>query len=62
MENRQTIKVMDLAKRLGICRNTAYLLAAKKEFYPAYKIGKKVCIDAELLEKWIDEQGREKAT
>lgn len=51
---------MDLARRLGICRNSAYALAARNGFYPAYKIGKKVCIDADLLEKWISEQGREK--
>lgn len=58
MGEKRTINVMELAKRLGICRNTAYTLAARKDFYPSYRIGKKICIDADLLEKWISEQGR----
>ena len=60
MENKRTIGVKDLARRLGICRNTAYSLASKRSFYPAYKVGKKICIDADSLERWIEEQGRGK--
>ena len=60
MEIKKTIGVRELAQRLGICRNTAYALAAKSDFYPAFKVGKKVCIDVDLLEGWINEQGREK--
>ena len=60
MENRETISVKKLSERLGVCINTAYSLAGKKDFYPAYKIGKKICIDADMLEKWISEQGKRK--
>ena len=60
METKATIGVEEMARRLGICRNTAYLLAGKCDFYPAYRVGKKICIDTVLLEQWIREQGRGK--
>lgn len=60
MGTKATIGVEEMARRLGICRNTAYLLANKCNFYPAYKVGKKICIDTDLLEQWIKEQGRVK--
>lgn len=52
--------VMEMAARLKICRNTAYLLAAKPEFYPSFKIGRKILVDSDQLEKWILEQGARK--
>ncbi len=60
MEVKATIGVEEMARRLGICRNTAYLLANKRSFYPAYRVGKRICIDVNLLEQWINEQGRGK--
>ena len=57
---RKALKVKELAERLGICRSMAYKLSMRNEFYPAFRIGKRICIDSEKLEKWINEQGRMK--
>ena len=56
----KTLTVREMMDRLRVSKNTAYTLAKKSDFYPAYKIGKKILIDSDLLEKWIEEQGRKK--
>ena len=57
---KRLLSVMELAQKLGVCRNTAYTLAARPDFYPAIRIGRRICVDPDQLEKWIDERGREK--
>ncbi len=51
------ISVSEMAKRLGVCRATAYDLAHSASFYPAIRVGKRVLISVELLSKWLQEQG-----
>lgn len=56
----KAMNVKELAEVLGVCRSTAYALSGKTDFYPAFRIGKRICIDSKKLEKWISEQGRGK--
>jgi excisionase family DNA binding protein len=50
------IKVAEMAKVLGISRALGYELARNPDFYPAFRIGNRICIDSRELEKWIAEQ------
>lgn len=51
------ISVSEMAKRLGVCRTTAYDLAHSASFYPAIHVGKRILINVEQLGKWLQEQG-----
>ena len=55
MEN-YCITVPEMSKRLGVSRAMAYNLINAEGFYPAFRIGKRVLIRVEALEKWLDEQ------
>ena len=56
----RTITVTEMKKELRICKKTAYKLANSIEFYPAFRIGKKILIDREKLEQWITENSTQK--
>ena len=55
MEN-YCITVPEMSKRLGVSRAMAYNLINSKNFYPAFRIGKRVLVRVDALEKWLDEQ------
>ncbi len=49
--------VSEMARRLGIGRNNAYLLANSEGFYPAFKLGgRRIIISEEALSRWMAEQ------
>lgn len=50
-----TIKVSEMQKILGISRCTAYELVNQKDF-PSFRIGRKILINREGLERWMKEQ------
>ena len=41
---------------MSIGRTKAYQLVKDPSFYPAFRVGGKVLISREKLDKWIDEQ------
>jgi len=52
----ECISVPELGKRLGVSRATAYVLANRPDFYPAFRIGKRVLVRVDKLNRWLDEQ------
>lgn len=48
----------DLQGELGIGRSTAYNLCNDEDFYPAFRVGKKIRICPDALKRWIQEQTR----
>ena len=49
------MNVSELQKALGVSRRTAYELTKRKDF-PSFRIGKKVLINREGLDRWMKEQ------
>lgn len=50
-----TLTVPQMAKELNISRNTAYELTKQKGF-PCFRVGKRVLINRDMLQVWLDEQ------
>ncbi len=50
-----TFGPLELAKILGISRNTAYDLVNRPDF-PKYRVGKKIIISKKHFIKWMDEK------
>ena len=50
------LSVLEMGKYLGISRTAAYVLASQPSFYPAFRIGRRVVVSVDALERWIDEQ------
>lgn len=50
------INVTEMGRRLGISRSNAYELVNRADFYPAFRIGKRVLISVEALTRRIAEQ------
>ena len=50
------ITVPEMGKRLGVSRAMAYNLVNAQGFYPAFRIGKRVLVRVDALQKWLDEQ------
>ena len=48
--------VHELAKDYGFGLSTAYKLVNSENFYPAFRVGKKILISADALERWVSEQ------
>lgn len=57
MENIKMIHLKDIEQRYGISRSTVARLR-KKPGFPAYKIGKRVVVDPDKLDKWLKEGGK----
>lgn len=51
-----TITVEKMAKRLNIGLTMGYELVHSKGFYPAFRIGRKILINTERLQQWLNEQ------
>ena len=56
MENRLAIDVSEMGKLLNISRKVAYELVNSRGFYPAFRIGRKILVNVELLKQWMREQ------
>lgn len=54
---KQMIHLKDVQQRYGISRSTVARLR-KQPGFPAYKVGKRVVVDPDELDKWIKEGGR----
>lgn len=50
-----TLTISQLAETLQISRNTAYALA-NKEGFPAFRIGKRMLVNREMLQAWMNQQ------
>lgn len=50
------ISIPELGRRLHISRASAYNLAHAADFYPAFRIGKRVLVRVDALDKWLDEK------
>lgn len=55
MEKR-TITVNELAETLSIGYTNAYRLVNSEGFYPAFRIGRKILVNVDRLNQWLDEQ------
>lgn len=56
-----TVNVHEMAKIIGIGLTKAYALASSSKFYPAFRIGRKVLVNRDLLEQWRHEQSYNKS-
>ena len=58
MEENKTemLTVKDMYQRLNISRQQGYILVHRKGF-PSFRVGKKILIPADKLQKWIEEGG-----
>lgn len=54
--NEMCITVREMGKRLSISKSAAYNLVNMERFYPAFRIGKRVLVNVEALERWMSEQ------
>ena len=55
-ETELTLSVDELAQQLNVSRTTAYSLARKKDFYPAFRIGHRLIISRQALSRWLEDQ------
>lgn len=55
-EQKLTITVEELAQQLNVSRATAYSLARRDDFYPAFRIGHRLIVSRQALERWLAEQ------
>ena len=54
--NEYCITIPEMGKRLHLSRSAANNLANAQGFYPAFRIGKRVLVRVEALQRWLDEQ------
>jgi len=51
-----SVEAKEAAQMIGVGRSKIYELAAKPDFYPAFRIGRKLLFNVAKLQQWIDEQ------
>lgn len=56
MGDRLAITVSEMGRQLNISRKIAYELVNSRGFYPAFRIGRKILVNVELLKQWMREQ------
>jgi len=56
-EGRKAITVDEMAEVLHIGKKTAYALANKPDFSPAFRIGRRLLISVDGLGEWIAQGG-----
>ena len=56
---RMTMSVDELSKELGLSRIYCYELVRRPDFYPAFKVGRRILINVNRLEQWMNEQGNQ---
>ena len=55
--SKETITVVETAKRLGIGRNTAYE-AVKRAEIPSVRIGRRILVPSKALDKLLESSGK----
>ncbi len=55
-ENREYLKVPEVAQLLRISRNRAYDLAASDPTFPVIRIGRRLIVSREGLTTWLGQQ------
>lgn len=55
MSEKLTISVPEMARRLGISKPSAYMLARRADF-PSFRIGERIVVYAAGLEQWVKDQ------
>lgn len=50
------LTVKELMEFLNISQPTAYRLVHSDEFFPAFRIGKKILINKDKLDRWLFDQ------
>jgi len=50
---RETLTIEEAAARLGISRNSCYLLAARGELPGAIRLGKRIVVSIYQFERWL---------
>ena len=59
MAEKLTISVPEAARRLGISKPSAYILA-KRDDFPSFRIGERIVVYAAGLEEWVKRQAEQK--
>lgn len=59
MNTKKTLTVHELSEYLGIGRATAYELV-NSDGFPSFRIGKKILVNADALQEWIDQNIRKR--
>ncbi len=54
--NAKTITPEELMEILKIGRNSAYELVHSESFFPAFRIGRKILINVDKLDDWLEQQ------
>lgn len=55
-----SISFAEGSKVTGLSVEYLYDLAKSPDFYPAFRVGKRILLNVELLKKWIDEQSKKR--
>ena len=56
MDEKKVLTRKEFISIMRISEPKAQELLNSKEFYPKFRVGKRVLINAELLQKWLNEQ------
>lgn len=56
MDEKKVLTRKEFISLMRISEPKAQELLNSKEFYPAFRIGRRVMINSKLLQKWLDEQ------
>lgn len=54
--NKATLTVKELAEEMSVGYTVALRLTKSEGFYPAFRLGRKILINANRLQQWLDEQ------
>lgn len=54
--DKKCISVKELGAVMGISRSVAYSLAQRADFFPAFRLGSKILIRVDALDRWLDGQ------
>lgn len=61
MAEKLTISVPEAARRLGISKPSAYILARRDDF-PSFRIGERIVVYEAGLEEWVKKQAEQKGS
>ncbi len=56
IEEKTVLTRKEFVKLMRISEPKAQELLNSKDFYPCFRLGKRVLINAQLLQKWLNEQ------
>jgi len=54
--NTKTIRAKELMRILGIGRSKTYELVHSEDFFPAFRVGRRILINVDKLQQWLEEQ------